>query len=176
MDVLSLQYILLILECIYYLKLNKMFISVKEAVELTGKSQTTIYRLCKKRIRTDFVKVENSQYFIDKDYLLETYPPGNEEDELIDIEEEENSPINEDTSINNKPEFEIEDKTQDVDILANQISERIEKEENNSIQEEKAINDNFNFDKLSYWESIIGLSVSGLLIIGFILMLYFNSK
>ena len=51
-----------------------MFVSVKEAVDITGMSQTTIYRLCKKRSHTKFVKKEDNKYFIDREYLLATYP------------------------------------------------------------------------------------------------------
>jgi len=136
-----------------------MFISVKEAIELTGKSQTTIYRLCKKRIRTDYIKVEGSQYLIDKDFLLETYPPPPEEEEkLLTIE---------DDNIDTK-EPETEDKAKQ---LAKQIAKSAEEFENAEIENNGSV-----FEKLSYWETIIGLSVSTLLIVGFILMLYFNTK
>jgi len=150
-----------------------MFISVKEAVELTGKSQTTIYRLCKKRIRTEYIKVKDSQYLIEKDFLLETYPLEEEKDNLIDIEEV--SDVKNSNTDNN-----IDTKTNDneqtnVNLLADEISERVEKNYEQNI-EKISLKDNFYFEKLSYWETIIGLSVSTLLIVGFISMLYFSTK
>jgi len=157
-----------------------MFISVKEAVEQTGKSQTTIYRLCKKRIRTEYVKVEGSQYLIDKDYLLETYPPEKDEDDLINIEDE-IIDDNEYAGANNTTKKDgvlvVDENNEQVKIIADSITERIVKNAtDNSEDLPLADKNNFNFEKLSYWETIIGLSVSVLLIIGFILMLYFNTK
>ncbi|MBN1252305.1 MAG: hypothetical protein JXR51_15120 [Bacteroidales bacterium] len=154
-----------------------MFISVKEAIELTGKSQTTIYRLCKKRIRTEYVKVENSQYLIDKDFLLETYPP--EEEKLIDIEKEDIiNDISKESNSENDIELEIENKFITVDVLADEITERIVKNANGKTLSNKPLSEEykFNFEKTSYWETIIGIFISVLLIIGFILILYFNSK
>ena len=51
-----------------------MLLSVKEAAELTGKSATTIYRLCNKRINTEYVKKEDNKFLISKDFLLAKYP------------------------------------------------------------------------------------------------------
>jgi hypothetical protein len=51
-----------------------MFISVKEAMELTGMSSTTIYRLCNKRINTLYVRREDNKFLIDKEFILATYP------------------------------------------------------------------------------------------------------
>jgi len=156
-----------------------MFISVKEAVELTGKSQTTIYRLCKKRIRTEYVNVENSQYFINKDFLLETYPPDSKEDDLINIEEDDTDNETKENNFSNinKDKANTENEADELVELADTITERIEKNATTYEEDLPLIEkNNFNFEKLSYWETIIGLSVSVLLIIGFILMLYFNSK
>jgi len=52
-----------------------MFISVKEAMELTGMSSTTIYRLCNKRINTLYVRKEDNKFLIDKEFILATFPP-----------------------------------------------------------------------------------------------------
>ncbi len=52
-----------------------MFISVKEAMELTGMSSTTIYRLCNKRKNTLYVRKEDNKFLIDKEFILATYPP-----------------------------------------------------------------------------------------------------
>lgn len=52
-----------------------MYITVKEASELTGKSPTTIYRLCNKRRNSLHVKKEDNKFLINKDFLLATYPP-----------------------------------------------------------------------------------------------------
>ena len=157
-----------------------MFISVKEAVELTGKSQTTIYRLCKKRIRTEYVKVEGSQYLIDKEFLLETYPFEKDEDDLISIEVE--GADNEDNTIIDNVNVEDDSSVteEDVDrvkVIADSITERITKNATDNFKDIPLTDkSSFNFEKLSYWETIIGLSVSVLLITGFILMLYFNTK
>ncbi|NJO89296.1 MAG: helix-turn-helix domain-containing protein [Chloroflexia bacterium] len=65
-----------------------MFISVKEAADLTGKSATTIYRLCNKRINTEFVRKEDNKFLIDKEYLMATYPLEEEAELMIDVEEQ----------------------------------------------------------------------------------------
>jgi DNA-binding IclR family transcriptional regulator len=65
-----------------------MFISVKEAAELTGKSATTIYRLCNKRINTEYVRKEDNKFLIDKEFLMATYPVEEEEELIVDIDEQ----------------------------------------------------------------------------------------
>ena len=64
-----------------------MFVSVKEAAELTGKSATTIYRLCNKRINTEYVRKEDNKFLINREFLMATYPPE-EPVEQPDIVEE----------------------------------------------------------------------------------------
>jgi hypothetical protein len=51
-----------------------MYLTVKEASDLTGKSATTIYRLCNKRRNSLYIKKEDNKFFIDKEFLLATYP------------------------------------------------------------------------------------------------------
>ena len=51
-----------------------MFLTVKEAAELSGKSPTTIYRLCNKRRNSTFIRKEDNKFLIDRDFLLATYP------------------------------------------------------------------------------------------------------
>lgn len=50
-----------------------MYISIQEAINLTGKSQATIYRLINKSKSKPFVKKENDTFTIDKEYLLKVY-------------------------------------------------------------------------------------------------------
>jgi predicted RNase H-like nuclease (RuvC/YqgF family) len=55
-----------------------MFLTVKEAIDISGKSQTTIHRLCQKYEGTKYVQKENNKYLVDKDFLLDKYPVENE--------------------------------------------------------------------------------------------------
>jgi hypothetical protein len=52
-----------------------MFLTVKEASDLTGKSATTIYRLCNKRRNSMYIRKEDNKFLIDKEFLLASYPP-----------------------------------------------------------------------------------------------------
>jgi hypothetical protein len=54
-----------------------MHVSILEAIQITGRSQATIYRLIKQPDSKDFVKKHNDSYIIDKDYLLKVYPARN---------------------------------------------------------------------------------------------------
>ncbi|QHT67873.1 hypothetical protein GXP67_15105 [Rhodocytophaga rosea] len=54
-----------------------MQVSIHEAIQLTGRSQATIYRLIKHPDSKDFVKKLNDSYTIDKEYLLKVYPARN---------------------------------------------------------------------------------------------------
>ena len=51
-----------------------MFLTVKEASDLTGKSATTIYRLCNKRRNSVYIRKEDNKFLIDKEFLLASYP------------------------------------------------------------------------------------------------------
>ncbi len=67
-----------------------MFLTVQEAIDLSGKSQTTIHRLCQKHEGSKFIRKERNKYLIDKDFLLEKYPPGSEIEPDIEDNESEN--------------------------------------------------------------------------------------
>lgn len=56
-----------------------MYLTVKEAIDASNKSQTTIHRLCQKYENTKYVKKEGNKYLIDKDFLFEKYPIGSED-------------------------------------------------------------------------------------------------
>ena len=60
-----------------------MYLTVKEAIELSGKSQTTIHRLCQKNEDSKYVKKEGNKYLIDKKFLTEKYPPEKTENETL---------------------------------------------------------------------------------------------
>lgn len=92
-----------------------MYLTVKEAIDASNKSQTTIHRLCQKYENTKYVKKEGNKYLIDKDFLFEKYPIGSEDimepdtnldDNLIVSLTEKNKQITE-LTIKNK---ELEDK------------------------------------------------------------------
>jgi len=51
-----------------------MFLTVQEAIDLCGRSQTTVHRLCQKYDGSKFIKKENNKYFVDSEFLLEKYP------------------------------------------------------------------------------------------------------
>lgn len=51
-----------------------MHVSIHEAIQITGRSQATIYRLIKQPDSKDFVQKHNDTYTIDKEYLLKVYP------------------------------------------------------------------------------------------------------
>jgi hypothetical protein len=64
-----------------------MYLTVKEAIDASNKSQTTIHRLCQKYENTKFVKKEGNKYLIDKEFLMEKYPEGSLDDEFDNISE-----------------------------------------------------------------------------------------
>jgi len=108
-----------------------MFISVKEAMELTGMSSTTIYRLCNKRINTLYIRKEDNKFLIDKEFILATYP----QDIVKNTEKLENEiipPII-------KPEniiFEIEDLKEPISIPneTNALGSSLSNETNDTIE------------------------------------------
>ncbi len=151
-----------------------MFVSVKEAVELTGKSQTTIYRLCKKRSHTRYVKKKDNKYFIDKAYLLATYPAINEN--IMENTENKESLINPENPKDDLIEFTVENKATDEEIgekIIDDISVKITERFNQAEEQLFEVENSNNTSTLS-WETIIGVSVGLLLITGFVLMLYYN--
>ncbi len=151
-----------------------MFVSVKEAVELTGKSQTTIYRLCKKRSHTRYVKKKDNKYFIDKAYLLATYPAINEN--IMENTENKEPIINPENTQDDLIEFTVENKATDEEIgekIIDDISVKITERFNQTEEQLFDVENSNNTSTLS-WETIIGVSIGLLLITGFILMLYYN--
>ncbi len=62
-----------------------MYLTVREAIEVSDKSQTTIHRLCQKYETTKYIKKENNKYLIDKDFLLDKYPKDAKDEDSIDI-------------------------------------------------------------------------------------------
>ncbi|OQX99779.1 MAG: hypothetical protein B6I20_09645 [Bacteroidetes bacterium 4572_117] len=159
-----------------------MFVTVKEAVELTGKSQTTISRLCSKRKGTRFIKKEGIKYYIDKEYLLATYPLASHTEMVIKdkIENGDKKNGKEDTGSNDGL-FQIDIVPgKRLDEIPKDISEKTRIRHLEGSKEGEENNDRLLEPKIEYneqlLESIIGLSVGVLLIIGFITMLYFSSK
>jgi DNA-binding MurR/RpiR family transcriptional regulator len=152
-----------------------MFISVKEAVELTGMSQTTIYRLCKKRSHTKFVQKKDNKFFIEKEYLLAAYPAQNE----VNVEDTNteytrtalNTPDDELIEFTDDESTEFSEKV--ISDIADKITERFNQAGNELIEEQNVPDQT---KKIIPWEMVIGVSVGLLLITGFILMLYFSSK
>ncbi|MFN8254209.1 MAG: helix-turn-helix domain-containing protein [Bacteroidales bacterium] len=108
-----------------------MFISVKEAMELTGLSSTTIYRLCNKRINTLFIRKEENKFLIDKDYLLATYPP-----DIVKITEQlENEPVLT-GKIENTPILEIKNTPESSKIENNVIEFDVSNETEHNAEQE----------------------------------------
>lgn len=60
-----------------------MYLTVKEAIDISGKSQTTIHRLCQKHDGSKYIKKENNKYLIDKDFLLDKYPTDADTEEIL---------------------------------------------------------------------------------------------
>lgn len=63
------------------------YISVSDAVEKTGKGQTTIYRLCRKHEHTRHVLREDKKFLIDEEFLCKHY--SEQEPEHINNHEQE---------------------------------------------------------------------------------------
>lgn len=152
-----------------------MFVSVKEAVDLTGMSQTTIYRLCKKRSHTKYVRKKDNKYFIEKDYLLATYPETIESD-LDNLEDEIertalSTPSDDIIEFHETPSSELSDKI--IDDISVKITQRFN--EANDLATENTKDISLDSSKIN-WETVIGVSVGLILIIGFILVLYWGTK
>ena len=151
-----------------------MFVSVLEAVELTGMSQTTIYRLCKKRNHTEYVKKDDNKYFIDKEYLLATYPET--------IEDNQETPDHQfGKKTLNTPEDELIEFSDDQPTaIEKNIMEDIVAKIKGKFNTPGLNSDTHNEESRQVlgtpWESIIGVSLGVLLITAFIFMLYFSSK
>jgi hypothetical protein len=105
-----------------------MFISVKEAMELTGMSSTSIYRLCNKRINTLYIRKEDNKFLIDKDFILAAYPP-----DIVKVIE---NTDNETNPVVNEPVFEVVQTTNSEISMPFVLEEEpVKVEENNAIKE-----------------------------------------
>ncbi len=155
-----------------------MFISVKEAAELTGKSATTIYRLCNKRINTEYIRKEDNKFFIDKEYLLATYPPE-EEERISEFDDEQAEMRFENVLEENQPESNDDYKEQPVVLeIENAKEEPTEMqiaEYGNTIEFEEEKTQN-HFEQLFSKETIIGLTISILTLAFFVYLVYNFSK
>ena len=70
-----------------------MYLTVKEAIDLSGKSQTTIHRLCQNYDDSKYIKKEGNKYLVDKDFLMQKYPQNEtliESKDLISSDKEQN--------------------------------------------------------------------------------------
>ncbi len=157
-----------------------MFISVKEAADLTGKSATTIYRLCNKRINTEFVRKEDNKFLIDKEYLMATYPIEEEEETMIDIEEQPEMRFenvveteNVEVSAEEKPVF--LEKSEPFSNNSNELKTESELKTGSTVEFEEKTEKSY-FSQLSSNEVIIGLLVSLGLVAIFIYLLFILSK
>ena len=56
---------------------NNVFIGVKKACKLTGKSQPTLSIFCRDNVNSKYIKKDGKAYLINKDFLLKTYPAIN---------------------------------------------------------------------------------------------------
>lgn len=177
-----------------------MFLTVKEASDLTGKSATTIYRLCNKRRNSTFIKKEDNKFFIDKEFLLATYPQ--EEKRIIEIIENgsketgepvflEIEPKHTETiflteNIGNSIQSDIEETKDDSikDTGIEQVPElksvKIEDKDievitNSSVLSELSEITNIPFyKKKAFWEGFIGLSVIVLALVSLLVLFYLN--
>ena len=157
-----------------------MFISVKEAADLTGKSATTIYRLCNKRINTEFVRKEDNKFLIDKEYLMATYPVEEEEELVVDIDEQpemrfENVLETEkvESNVEEKPVF--LEKTEPVSNDNEELKSESELKTGATVEFEENSEKSY-FQQLSLNEVLVGLLVSLGLVAIFIYLLFVLSK
>jgi hypothetical protein len=156
-----------------------MFISVKEAAELTGKSATTIYRLCNKRINTEYVRKEDNKFLIDKEFLMATYPVEEEEELIVDIDELpemrfENVLETENVEINVKEKPVFLEKSEPVSSN-NELKIENELKTGATIEFEEKLKKSY-FRQLSSNEVLAGLLISLGLVAVFIYLLFVLSK
>ncbi len=117
-----------------------MYLTVKEAIDLSGKSQTTIHRLCQKHDDSKYIKKEGNKYLIDKDFLLQQYPADEEinlleskdlinsdkEQELIQSLTEKNLKITELSVENKELKEKVEQLQEDVFDLEQELAETMD--------------------------------------------------
>lgn len=144
-------------------ELDNMFISVKEAADLTGKSATTIYRLCNKRINTEYVRKEDNKFLINREFLMATYPQD-ELEEVVELEEDVPEMRFENVTKENKQtDFEEKPVTlENIEIPANNRNNKNDKKELNAgvtIEFEEKTEKSY-FQQISSKEALIGLAIS----------------
>lgn len=148
-----------------------MFISVKEAADLTGKSATTIYRLCNKRVNTEYVRKEDNKFLINKEFLMATYPqeePVEIEDDVPEMRFENVTEDNTRTDFEEKPvllekgEIPVNNKT---------IITKKELEAGITIEFEEKTEKSY-FQQISSKEGLIGLAISLVALLIFIYLLF----
>lgn len=173
-----------------------MYLTVKEAIDISNKSQTTIHRLCQKYENTKYIKKEGNKYLIDKEFLVEKYPNSslnNENYEKIDNFENEESIFK---TLTEKNELitsltiknqELEKKTKELEeeIFDHhyELAEVIEANMNLNKELNSLIKPKTNF-KTSYASDNTkimickALSITGslMLLIAFIFMMYYFTK
>ncbi len=180
-----------------------MFISVKEAMELTGLSSTSIYRLCNKRINTLYVRKVDNKFIIDKDFLLATYPPdiiNNTEATEADFEppsmkqeiQKESEKIQEKVEVTKISE--PEDDGIEIDFVSNSPNihesgdiielivepEKVEKaitiSLNAALKTENSLSNESKPGSSFGWKSIVGIFVSLLIVSVFIYLIYLETQ
>jgi hypothetical protein len=177
-----------------------MFLTVKEASDLTGKSATTIYRLCNKRRNSLYIKKEDNKFFIDKEFLLATYPQ--EEKRIIEIIENGSKETGEAVFLEIEPKHtetillseNVENKiVPDIEVIPGAIMNDAENEyisalkalsfkvDDNVVINKSTVSINLSetnnlsfYKKKTFWESFIGLSVIVLSLILLLVLFYLN--
>jgi len=179
-----------------------MFLTVKEASDLTGKSATTIYRLCNKRRNSLYIKKEDNKFFIDKEFLLATYPP--EEKRISEIIEHGSKEMGEPVFLEIEPKLNekqvVDQVNNDIDNEADNTEEPIDltlknvaietnpdlnieqPTDNQAVESPQSSipNENSDLQKVpfyhqrEFWERSIGLSVMVLALVILLVLFYFN--
>lgn len=142
-----------------------MYLTVKEAIDLSGKSQTTIHRLCQKFDDSKYIKKEGNKYLIDKDFLMQKYPSENNTDENNPEDFESKDLINSDKeqqliqSLTNK-NLRITELTAEKEELEKRV--KALEEENFDLQQELAeiMDANMNLEKEKQALTIVNEPVS----------------
>ncbi len=187
-----------------------MFLTVQEAIDLSGKSQTTIHRLCQKHEGSKFIRKERNKYLIDKEFLTEKYPPGSENDADDDLDGVDNNPDNDiverdiqivelSTQIGDLQDVvksqttKIEELTEQLFDNQHELAEVIEANENMLIELEALQNANKSleneaptvievpsFDLQAHKQGVrytlAGVTISSMLLIAFVFMMYYFTK
>jgi len=188
-----------------------MYLTVKEAIDISGKSQTTIHRLCQKNEDSKYIKKEGNKYLIDKSFLLEKYPSEKAENEAVitpavgeDILkslEEKNLQITELTISNKTLKQKLADNADKIKALEKELFDNqhelaealddnaalqkemkansylLEKQANNEISEtDEESTENTELDKKELIFKIGTITVSAMVLVLFIFMMYYLTK